>query len=1098
MTRSERSVARFRISPLRLTVAGRMWLPPLVVLLCLASASYGQTTYQVVKGFDAPFIEGGSPYAGVFQAADGSFYGTTYDGGAYGLGTIYKVDAAGTLTRLHSFTGADGANPFAGVIQTTDGNFYGTTFYGGEFGLGTVYRLDAAGTLTTIHSFAGGAAGAYPHAGVIQGTDGNFYGTTYNTNSGGPNDRGTIYRLEAAGAFTTLHVFTGGVDGMNPIAALIQAADGSFYGTTYGGRGTVFKIDASGTLTTLHQFTGPDGSAPYAGVVQATDGSLYGTTLGGGAIGYGTVFRLNASGTLTTLHSFGSDVNSEVPYATLIQATDGSFYGTTVYGDGTVFKIDAAGTLTTLHTFQRVDGNMVQPYGGVIQSADGNFYGTSFRGGRGGAGTVFKLDAAGTLSTVHSFSNLAGVNDGSNPYAPVMQASDGTFYGTTSRGGATDGGTVFRLDGAATFTTLHSFTGGSDGAYPYAGIIQSTDGGLYGTTSTGGVGCCVGPSAAGTVFTLDGAGTLATLTTFGGTDDGFFPLGADPNAVIQATDGSLYGTTYWGGDFNAGTVFTLTTTGSLTVLYSFTGGVDGGGPHAGLMQGADGSFYGTTLYGGEAELGSIFTIDPAGTLTTLHSFAGGNEGAYPYAAVIQSTDGNLYGTTNGGGAFDVGTVFKLDSAGTLTTLHSFTGGSDGSYPYAALIQGTDGSVYGTTSAGGVSGFGTIFKLDSAGTLTTLHSFVGGDGANPLASLMQAADGSFYGTTLQGGPTGGGTVFRLTIGVEPPPPPLAPTIAFGTMPAPTYLGGNFTFSATTTNTESAALTYSAVSGPCAVVDATAGTFSASGAGTCRIEASGAATAHFLAASAQQDIVIGKAAATVTLSNLTQTYTGSSLAPTATTQPAGLAVVWTNASQTNVGSYNVTAMVNDSNYEGSANGTLVIQKAAATVTLSNLTRTYTGNPLTPAAATVPAGLAVVWTNAPQTNAGSYAVTATVSDPNYQGAASGTFIINPPPSVLNVMVLSPNGGEQLVKGVPFTIQWTATGNAAPNPASFDVALSRNGGAFSNIAGCTNVSGALRSCTWTPSNPATDARIRITARDAGGAGVTDTSNGSFVIVSR
>ena len=166
---------------------------------------------------------------------------------------------------------------------------------------------------------------------------------------------------------------------------------------------------------------------------------------------------------------------------------------------------------------------------------------------------------------------------------------------------------------------------------------------------------------------------------------------------------------------------------------------------------------------------------------------------------------------------------------------------------------------------------------------------------------------------------------------------------------------------------------------------------------------------------------------------------------------------------------------------------------TVTLSNLTQTYTGSPLAPTATTVPLGLAVVWTNAPQTNAGSYIVIATVNDPRYQGAVTGTFIIS---SVLSVIVQSPNGGEQLPKGVPFTIRWIATGKAKPNPSSFDVALSRNGGStFSNIAGCTNLSGASRSCTWTPSTTSSDARIRVTARDSSGAKVADTSNASFVI---
>jgi uncharacterized repeat protein (TIGR03803 family) len=492
-----------------------------------------------------------------------------------------------------------------------------------------------------------------------------------------------------------------------------------------------------------------------------------------------------------------------------------------------------------------------------------------------------------------------------------------------------------------------------------------------------------------------------------------------------------------------------------------------------VIQATDGSFYGTTLQGGASGVGTVFKLDGAGTMTTLHSFTGftGDDGAYPaypYTGVIQATDGSFYGTTLQGGASDVGTVFKLDGAGTLTTLHSFTGGGDGGTPYAGVIQATDGSFYGTTFHGGASGGGTVFKLDAAGTLTTLHSFTSGsDGANPVAGVIQATDGSFYGTTLQGGASGGGTVFRLTpelgdpdadadgvpdsvdncpfsynpdqadadadgVGdaCDPTPTgPLTPTITFGTAPTPTYLGGNFTVSATTTNTDSSGLSYSAVSGPCALVDASVGTFSATRAGTCRVEASGAATANFVAASAQQDVTIAKAAATITLSNLIQAYTGSPLSPTATTTPPGLTIDWTNA--------------------------------------------------------------------PQTNVGSYAVTATVNDPNYQGAASGTFVINPLASVLSVTVQSPNGGEQLLKGVPFTIQWSATGNAGPNPSSFDVALSRTGGStFSNIAGCKNLDGALRTCTWTPSTTSSDAWIRVTARDSGGASVADTSNASFVIV--
>jgi hypothetical protein len=218
----------------------------------------------------------------------------------------------------------------------------------------------------------------------------------------------------------------------------------------------------------------------------------------------------------------------------------------------------------------------------------------------------------------------------------------------------------------------------------------------------------------------------------------------------------------------------------------------------------------------------------------------------------------------------------------------------------------------------------------------------------------------------------------------------PAVKFAPAPTPTYLGGNFTVSASTTNTDSGVLTYSYVSGPCAWVSGA--TFSSLGAGPCVVQAIGATTSNFLAAAAQQTVSIGKATATVQLNNMTQTYTGSPLAPTATTNPSNLGINWTNAPQTNAGSYSVTATVNDPNYQGSTGGTFTINQASATVTLSNMTQTYTGLALAPTATTLPANLKMTWWGAPQTNAGSYSFTCTVSDPNYSGSKSGTFVIQP----------------------------------------------------------------------------------------------------------
>jgi uncharacterized repeat protein (TIGR03803 family) len=248
------------------------------------------------------------------------------------------------------------------------------------------------------------------------------------------------------------------------------------------------------------------------------------------------------------------------------------------------------------------------------------------------------------------------------------------------------------------------------------------------------------------------------------------------------TAGNLYGTTQNGGSgggcsFGCGTVFKLAPAGNETVLHSFTGSPgDGGRPVAGLIMDTAGNLYGTTAEGGSGTCtvingvpvsgcGTVFKLDPAGNETVLHSFTGGSDGIQALAALIMDQAGNLYGTTELGGSFGFGTVFKLDPSGNETVLHTFTGGNDGATPFfAGLIMDTAGNLYGTTFNGGASGYGTVFELDTAGNETVLHSFTGspGDGASPPAALIMDKAGNLYGTTLIGGASGFGTVFKLTV------------------------------------------------------------------------------------------------------------------------------------------------------------------------------------------------------------------------------------------------------------------------------------------------------------------------------------------------
>ena len=310
---------------------------------------------------------------------------------------------------------------------------------------------------------------------------------------------------------------------------------------------------------------------------------------------------------------------------------------------------------------------------------------------------------------------------------------------------------MFQVTRDGIVTVLYAFTGGVDGAYPYAGLVRAGDGNFYGTTSGGGT------FGVGTVFRLTPDGTLSTVYTFTGGDDGAYPSAP----LIQAADTSLYGTTSQGATANAGTVFRLTLDGTITTLYAFSGGTDGGYPAAGLVQASDGNFYGTTLQGGDGGFGTLFQLGPTGSITVLHGFSGDADGGYPYAGVIEASDGNFYGTAVFGGPAGMGTIFRLSVDGTFAVLHAFTGADDGAYPYAAVVQANDGNLYGTTLQGGAFDAGTMFAVTQAGTFTTLYTFAGSlDGAYPAAALTSGTDGNIYGTTEAGGALGGGTVFRF--------------------------------------------------------------------------------------------------------------------------------------------------------------------------------------------------------------------------------------------------------------------------------------------------------------------------------------------------
>ena len=630
-----------------------------------------------------------------------------------------------------------------------------------------------------------------------------------------------------AQTLTTVVTFNN-ANGAQP-TALIQASDGNYDGTTEdggSGYGTIFQLTAAGTLTTIYTFSpatgnaqlpGPDGAAPFA-LTQGADGNFYGTTSMGGTndlpYGGGTFFRITPAGVLTTLYSFTmSDGYS--PRGSLLQASDGNFYGITTEGGsgllGTLFQITTSGTLTVLHDFSFLDGS---PMGGLVEGEDGNLYGCSGK-------TVYKLTLAAQLTSFYSFS-------GSGPSGPLIIGSDGNFYGTTSQSSSSHG-TIFQLTPGGVLKTIYDFSS-SQGWQPTA-LLQASNGNFYGFLQD------IGP---GTIFEVTPAGVMTTIQKFNGLDGSFLGVGE----LLQGSDGILHGATLDGGQYNDGIIFTLTlnsevqppgvVTGSASMVTNHTAMLsasitpNGGDTEAGFLYSTASSL--TNAKSVSQDVGSspgtallslpvagltpattyyfqAFASNSAGTVNgAVASFTTAELAGYAISGVVTLQGVGLAGVTvsiNGvpaitqapsgqyseavtpGGdyvvaPFAVGYTFTPPSvtfnnlsanqvanftaavaapSTAFSTLVNFSG-ANGTAPASGVTLGSDGNFYGTTEFGGANNAGTIFQLTPAGGLTTLHSFDNSDGSSPFGGLVEASNGSFYGNTLSGAGNNG-TVYRIT-------------------------------------------------------------------------------------------------------------------------------------------------------------------------------------------------------------------------------------------------------------------------------------------------------------------------------------------------
>jgi len=762
-----------------------IWL--ILAGVLLSPAAGAAVDFEVLKSLGKG---NGKPTGALIQDTAGNFYGNTEFGGSHGAGTVYKIDASGNYSVLHEFDGgAGGKSPVGRLLLASDGNLYGTTTEGGTGG-GTVFKLSLSGTFSVLYTFNSDSGSGYtytPSGSLIQGLDGSLYGA-----AGGGSSFGVVYKIDLSGNLTILHDFNSD-DGIGPRGEVVQGSDGSLYGTTAGfqydsqnlGFRTLFKIDPSGNFSVLHHF--PElyvgqGSNPYEMEVVTYPTSMF-QGVDGSVYGYGgnRVFRIEPSGSASILYESDSPTSPNITL--LIQGSDGNFYGkarsSVSLDNQIVFKLDSSWNYSVLYEID--DSNdSAKSIVGLIQGVDGNLYATTEAGGSGNAGTVSKLDSLGNYSVLHEFEG----SEGRYPQAGLIQGSDGSFYGTTFQGGGYGLGSVFKLDSSGTVSLVHSFGSSSEsGVYPGYELIQGGDGSLYGTTGNGGT-----AGGAGTVFKLDPSGSFSVLHSFEYGNGGGYPS----SKLVQGSDGSFYGTTNIGGSNDAGIVYRLASSGDFSVLHSFEQGSFYPGN---LILGSDGNFYGTIYSGGSNNAGSIFKLDSSGNFSILHEFDPETDGSNPNA-LFQGVDGDLYGASPWGGSNNFGTVFKLDLSGNFSVLYEFgVMNSNVTYDHSnSLIQSSDGSFYGTYSYS-LSQFSgpledRVFKLDASGNFSLLHEF-GSDseGRGLNGPLLQVSDGSLYGVTGVGGTYGGGVIYRLTETTQ------ATTTLLTSSRNPSVVGQSVTFTAT---------------------------------------------------------------------------------------------------------------------------------------------------------------------------------------------------------------------------------------------------------------------------------------------------------------
>ena len=702
------------------------------------------------------------------SAQNTELWGTTRAGGNSNNGTIFKTDANGdnhSVVYSFPFSNEGGAPQYTKLCKASNGKLYGMTYYGGANNEGVIFSYNP---VTEIYNkefdFEGINSGKWPQASLIEANDGMLYGMT---SQGGTYNYGILFSFDpTTSVFSKKIDFDGANKGRAPYGSLVQASNGKLYGMTlYGGTvtstgyGVLFEYDPINDIFIKKvDFDGVNkGRNPYGSILQASNGKLYGMTNAGGANNLGIIFSFDlTTSTFTNEIDFDGTNNGGKPYGSLIQANDGKLYSMTYNGGinnlGILFSYD----YITSNFVKELDFDFTtiggRPTGDLMQLNNGKLYGMNSVGGSNNKGVLFSYN----LNTT-TFSNefdFDGTDNGQNPFGSLITGNDGNIYGLTSSGGAGINGVLFKYDPILNnFEKKIDLNYAENGRYIYGGLLESTNGFLYGMTVNGGA------NDLGVLFSINPVTYKVTKEfDFDGTNNGSRPYGN----LIEANNGKLYGMTYQGGTNNHGVIFEYNPLDKVfNKLVDFNNSTIGGFARGSLMQSSNGKLYGLTTSGGANSSGVLFEYEITTNTYIKKIDFNGTNGSGPNGSLIEASNGKFYGLTSSGGANSRGTLFEYDYATNgLTVKRSFSSSFNGYYnPRGSLIEASDGTLYGTLYSGGSNSSGGMFKYNlGTNSYTSLYSY-STNGKNPSSSLMQANNGKFYGVTRSGGNNGLGVLLE---------------------------------------------------------------------------------------------------------------------------------------------------------------------------------------------------------------------------------------------------------------------------------------------------------------------------------------------------